>query len=208
MGPKTHAAAGVAMLDGPRRMPSSGRLCRHIPCVPLALLSSGFGADDRTAVAEEPLSTRVHNLPWPPSVGVRACRTGRLPRAAVVVEEDDGQLFGLEQLRETRIAHRLARLQVRYQSVPIIFLGTRGLAQEWIYRFLAAARQWAVDEPAAASRIDGQPRNRALRSGPATHSASESTVRTWAYTVGLPQPENGPIRPEIWAAWRRTHPRG
>jgi ERCC4-type nuclease len=130
-----------------------------------------------------------------------------LPRAAVVVEEDYSQLFALEYLRQARIADRLARLQVRYQSVPILFLATRGLAQEWIYRFLAAARQWAVDEPAAASRVDGQPRSRALRSIPAAYSASESGVRTWAYTVGLPQPENGPIRPEIWATWRRTHPR-
>ena len=131
-----------------------------------------------------------------------------LPRAAVVVEEDYGRLFALEYLREARIAERLARLQVRYQSVPILFLATRGLAQEWIYRFLAAARQWAVDEPAAVSRIGGWPGNRALRSAPPAYSAAESRVRTWAYTVGLPQPDRGPIRDEIWAAWRRAHPRG
>jgi len=84
----------------------------------------------------------------------------------VAAVERYGQLFGREHLREARIADRLARLQVRYQSVPTIFLGTRGLAQEWTYRFLGAARQWAVDEPAAAARIDSQSRGRAFRSAP------------------------------------------
>ncbi|WP_211244408.1 ERCC4 domain-containing protein [Actinospica robiniae] len=133
-----------------------------------------------------------------------------LPRAAVVVEEDYGRLFALEYLREARIAERLARLQIRYPGVPILFLATRGLAQEWIYRFLAAARQWAVNEPSAIERVEGEGRagNRALRRAPVAYSAQEAEVRRWAYTVGLPQPENGPIRPELWAAWRRAHPRG
>ncbi len=131
-----------------------------------------------------------------------------LPRAAVVIEEDYSQLFALEYLREARIADRLARLQVRFPSVPVLFLPTRGLAQEWIYHFLTAARQWAVDEPYAAARIEDRLKRGALRSAPAAYSRSESSVRTWAYTVGLAPPENGPISPELWAAWRRTHPRG
>ncbi|WP_245594698.1 ERCC4 domain-containing protein [Actinospica robiniae] len=133
-----------------------------------------------------------------------------LPRAAVVVEEDYSRLFALEYLREARIADQLARLQIRYPSMPILFLATRGLAQEWVYRFLSAARQWAVNEPSAIARVEGEGRagNRALRRAPVAYSAQEAKVRRWAYTVGLPQPENGPIRPELWGAWRRAHPQG
>jgi hypothetical protein len=34
----------------------------------------------------------------------------------------------------------VARLQVRYPSVLIVFADSRKLAEEWTYRFLAAAR--------------------------------------------------------------------
>ncbi|WP_276319851.1 hypothetical protein [Egibacter rhizosphaerae] len=33
----------------------------------------------------------------------------------------------------------LARLQVRYPTVPIVFADSRKMAEEWTYRFLAAA---------------------------------------------------------------------
>ena len=33
----------------------------------------------------------------------------------------------------------LARVQVRYPEVPILFLETRALAESWTYRYLAAA---------------------------------------------------------------------
>jgi ERCC4-type nuclease len=132
-----------------------------------------------------------------------------LPRSAVVIEDDYEQLFAREHLREARLADRIAALQVRYPRVPIIFLSSRGVAQEWIYRFLAAARQWAVNEVAAAARLgDGDHVGpRLLRRLPAAYSPSESRVRTWARTVGLPQAENGPIPPGVWAAWRHAHPR-
>jgi len=131
-----------------------------------------------------------------------------LPRSAVVIEDDYNQLFTREHLREARLADRIAALQVRYPSVPIIFLGSRALAQEWIYRFLAAARQWAVNEAAAAVRLgDGDPVGpRPLRRLQAAYSPTELRVRTWARTVGLPQAEHGPIPPGIWAAWHRAHP--
>lgn len=40
----------------------------------------------------------------------------------------------------------VARLQVRYPSVPIVFCGTRKLAEEWTFRFLGAARAEALGE--------------------------------------------------------------
>jgi hypothetical protein len=37
------------------------------------------------------------------------------------------------------IPELLARLQVRYPGVPVVFAENRKLAEEWTYRFLAAA---------------------------------------------------------------------
>jgi hypothetical protein len=37
------------------------------------------------------------------------------------------------------VADLLARVAVRYSSVPSTFAGSRKLAEEWTYRFLAAA---------------------------------------------------------------------
>ena len=33
----------------------------------------------------------------------------------------------------------LARLQIRYREIPIVFADSRKFAEEWTYRFLAAA---------------------------------------------------------------------
>jgi hypothetical protein len=38
--------------------------------------------------------------------------------------------------------------------VPIVFCDTRGLAQEWTYRFLAAAVNYSTDDKAAALTAD------------------------------------------------------
>lgn len=38
----------------------------------------------------------------------------------------------------------LARVAVRYPAVPVVFAGGRKLAEEWTYRFLAAAHAEAV----------------------------------------------------------------
>jgi len=40
----------------------------------------------------------------------------------------------------------LARLQVRYPEVPIVFADSRKFAEEWAYRFLAAALADAPEE--------------------------------------------------------------
>jgi len=132
-----------------------------------------------------------------------------VPHAAVVVEDDYSQLFALEYLRENHVADRLARLQVHYPAIPIVFTGTRGLAEEWVYRFLSAAREWVVNEPPARARVDrvglSTAKSPAARN-PVAYSPSESAVRAWARTVGLAVAEGEPIRAGIWASWRRTHP--
>lgn len=60
-------------------------------------------------------------------------------RAAVVVEDRYSQLFKLERVTPGFVPELLARVQVRYPNVPIVFCETRPLAEEWTFRFLGAA---------------------------------------------------------------------
>lgn len=77
-----------------------------------------------------------------------------LPRAAVVVEDRYSRVFDLWQVRPAVVADGLAECQARFPSVPIIFAETRALAQEWTYRFLAAARSELALERAADTHFD------------------------------------------------------
>ena len=67
-----------------------------------------------------------------------------LPRAALVVEDRYSGIFKLDRVRPAMIADGLAELQVRWPNVPIVFCETRPLAEEWTYRYLAAAHVWAA----------------------------------------------------------------
>ena len=60
-------------------------------------------------------------------------------RAAVVVEDRYSALFKLPHVTPGFVPELLARVQVRYPNVPIVFCDTRPLAEEWTYRFLGAA---------------------------------------------------------------------
>lgn len=51
------------------------------------------------------------------------------------------------------VADGLAELQIRWPNVAIVFCEIRPLAEEWTYRFLAAAHAWATTEHAALQRI-------------------------------------------------------
>ena len=62
-----------------------------------------------------------------------------LPRAAVVVEGRYPDLLDLEYVQPGFVLDLLARVQVRYPEVPIVFTDSRKMAEEWTYRFLAAA---------------------------------------------------------------------
>lgn len=77
-----------------------------------------------------------------------------LARAAVVVEERYSRLFAQTRVRPAVVADGLAELQVRWPNVPIVFCETRKLAEEWTYRFLAAALVWVeAPEPVGEQRI-------------------------------------------------------
>jgi hypothetical protein len=62
-----------------------------------------------------------------------------LPLAAVVVEGRYPKLFELPRVRDGWLPDVLARLQIRYREIPIVFADSRKFAEEWTYRFLATA---------------------------------------------------------------------
>ena len=136
-----------------------------------------------------------------------------LPRAAVVVEERYSRLFSVDWVRPAVVLDGLAELQVRYPNVPIVFCETRSLAEEWTYRYLAAARVWAETETVAAERIeqailDASPPDRTRPARPSTDQRADQP--RW------PRSEPGPWRrvcrwrTEVGSArrswWRQAHP--
>ncbi|MGH3480569.1 MAG: ERCC4 domain-containing protein [Nocardioidaceae bacterium] len=123
-----------------------------------------------------------------------------LPRAAVVVEDRYSALFKQRHARPAAVADTLAEYQVRWPTIPIVFCETRSLAEEWTYRYLAAAWQWAAAEPAAQDRTATT--DPLLLSAPDRPEPTVAEVRAWARRAGLDVPDRGRLRPEIWAAWR------
>jgi len=66
-------------------------------------------------------------------------KLARLPRAAVVVEDRFSALLKLAHAPAGFLPDLLARIAVRYPTVPVLFLETRALAEEWTFRYLGAA---------------------------------------------------------------------
>ncbi len=60
-------------------------------------------------------------------------------RAAVVVEEGYAKLLRHAHVPEGFLPDLLARVQVRYPEVPIVFCENRAIAEEWTFRWLGAA---------------------------------------------------------------------
>ena len=77
-----------------------------------------------------------------------------------------------------------------------MFCETRALAEEWTYRYLAAARTWADEEGAARSRM-GLPEK--------DPEPSTAQVRAWARDKGMEVPQRGRLKPEVHEAWRAAH---
>jgi len=129
-----------------------------------------------------------------------------LPRAAVVVEDRYSQVFTLDYVRPAVVADGLAELQVRWPTIPIVFCETRKLSEEWTYRYLAAARQWAIIETDVLPRITGATSETDGAAAVATPEPSTAEVRTWAREAGVVVPDRGRLRPEVWAAFHQAHP--
>lgn len=76
-------------------------------------------------------------------------KLAEMPRAAVVVEDRYGNLLKHAYTPAGFLPDMLARVQVRYPEIPIVFLETRPLAEEWTYRYLGAAlAEFESEQPA------------------------------------------------------------
>jgi hypothetical protein len=176
---------------------------RALPCGDYGLMAGGrlIASVERKSLADLVASLTGGKLRY--ALGELAA----LPRAAVVVEDRYSQVFKLARVRPTLVADGLAELQVRWPNVPIVFCETRPLAEEWTYRFLAAARAWAATETAAIERL--KPLATAttieLPAAPGRPEPSTAEVRAWARATDLAVPGRGRLGPEIWAAWRAAH---
>ncbi len=74
-------------------------------------------------------------------------RLAELPLAAIVIEGRYSGLHKLEHVSGAWLADVITRLQVRCPEVQVIFADTRAFAEDWTYRFLAAALEDAADVP-------------------------------------------------------------
>jgi len=116
-----------------------------------------------------------------------------LPRAAVVVEDRYSQALQHTFVRGSTVADGLAEAQVAFPNVPIMFCETRKLAQEWTYRFLAAAY--------VARELDGfgEQVSTSLASAPplAPSNPTAAELRAWARAHGYDVPDRGRIPASI-----------
>lgn len=122
---------------------------RALPCGDYGLVVDGrlVASVERKSLAD--LQSSLLNGKLRYAVGELAA----LPRAAVVVEDRYSAVFKPGFARPSTVADGLAELQVRWPNVVVVFCETRPLAEEWTYRYLAAAKVWAETEAGALARI-------------------------------------------------------
>jgi hypothetical protein len=117
-----------------------------------------------------------------------------LPRAAVVVEDRYPRIFAQQLVRPATVADGLAELQVRVPNVPIVFCDSRKLAEEWTYRYLAAAYAWAADELPAVVRMGTTDLKAAV--------PNNADMREWARANGWTVAERGRLSADLVRAWQ------
>lgn len=124
-----------------------------------------------------------------------------VPRAAVVVEERYSKVLSHEVVRASVIADGLAEAQVAFPNVPVVFCETRKLAQEWTYRFLAAALASADLDGFGAAAVEG------LATAPPLppREPTPAEIRAWALGAGHVMSAKGRVPAEVRAAWEAAH---
>jgi hypothetical protein len=80
-------------------------------------------------------------------------KLAEVQRAALVVEDRYGTLLKHAYSPAGFLPDMLARVQVRYPEIPIVFLETRPLAEEWTFRYLGAALAEYESEQHAGPRL-------------------------------------------------------
>ena len=127
-----------------------------------------------------------------------------IPRAAVVVEERYSQVFKLDRVRPSVVADGIAECQIRFPTVPIVFCETRKLAQEWTYRFLAAARVGLSEELVGDLAVRGLEAAPPLSPAPPT----PADVRRWATANDIVVSDRGRIPAAVMDGYLEARARG
>lgn len=174
---------------------------RTLPCGDYGLLHGGrlIAAVERKSLDDLTSSLLSGKLKY------QLTELAALPRAAVVVEERYSQIFAQTWARPATVADSLAELQTTFSTVSIQFCDNRKLAQEHVYRYLAAVHTWAQDSLDTAGSLGSEP---ALDAAPAQPEPSTAEIRAWARSVGLAVPDRGKLPPEIRQAWDEAHASG
>lgn len=204
-------AAGIAMLDilvDTREQYGYRFPAQQVATVKRALPCGDYGisVDGRlvAAVERKSLPDLVSSL-----LNGKLCyllgELAALPRAAVVVEDHYSQISKLNWVRPVLVADGIAELQVRWPNVPIAFVETRQLAEEWTYRYLAAAHAWASTKHTIINRLGSDLDKHATLTAPSAPEPSAAELRAWAPAAGLGVPDHGRLRPEIRQAWHDAH---
>jgi hypothetical protein len=126
-----------------------------------------------------------------------------VPRAAVVVEDRYSNVFKLDRVRPAVVADGLAECQVAWPTVPVIFCETRKLAQEWTYRYLAAAAVAAEHETGGAAVLGDLAVAKPLAPAPPT----PAEVRAWARQAGHEVSDRGRVKADLVTAYLQAHGR-
>jgi len=127
-----------------------------------------------------------------------------IPRTAVIVEERYSQVFKLDHVRPSVVADGIAECQIRFPTVPIVFCETRKLAQEWTYRFLAAARVGLAEEMVGDLAVRGLEAAPVLAPAPPT----PADVRRWASAHEMVVSHRGRIPAALMDQYLEAHARG
>jgi len=109
---------------------------------------AGFVGEEAVAVVERKTLDDFCGALANGSLGFAMAELARLPTTAVVVEGSYSQLLRRGFVDGAWLAALVARLQVRYPTVPIAFAETRMLGERWAFEFFAAAA--AEQKPDAA----------------------------------------------------------
>ena len=139
-------------------------------------------------------------------LGFQMAELAIVPHAAVVVEDRFSQLFKQQWMRPSQVADGLAELQVRYPTVPIVFCETRKLAEEWTYRFLAAAQANAGTpdgaDGAPSGITTGTPSSPVIGGvRPPSDAPKPAVVRAWARENGVEVSAKGRVAASVVAAY-------
>ncbi|HWH30597.1 MAG TPA: histone-like nucleoid-structuring protein Lsr2 [Mycobacteriales bacterium] len=169
-----------------------------------SLRSGDYGVrqgDDVVAVVErKSLEDLAHSL-VSGRLAAQLAELASFPRAAVVVEERYSRLFSLPHVKPGFVADLLARVQVRWPAVPVFFAETRPLAEEWTYRFLAAALAERAADARVADRLAALVEAQPL----APAAPRPADIRRWAAAHGMQVAAAGRVPASVVAAYTAAH---